>query len=162
MPRGVYDRTKSKEQRAAEKEPKTAKKGAKAAPQKRKYTRKAVAGQTTSNSSEKFASSFATSSDGAFLLMNEVRSNLTVLSQVKEAFGDLPSVAGEVDAQVSALGQLRAKIFSAAPDEASETVEEEVLEDEAPAVVSNGVASATSVPLPPGAVALPPPALPTH
>jgi hypothetical protein len=154
MPRGVYDRTKTKEQRAAEKEPK-AKKSAKAAPQKRKYTRRAVA-QDVSPPKES-GRGLATSSDGAYLMMSEVRQNITVLNQVRTAFGELPSVASEIDAQVVALGQLRDKIFGGAAEETVEVAAEEV-DEEASVAVSNGVASA---PLPPS-VPLPPLPIPTH
>lgn len=120
MPRGVYDRSLTKEQRAALKEGKTP---------KRKYTRKAAAvtaaapkrkyTKRTDASPEKATSN----SDSAFVLMGEIRNNLASLSQVQNTFGTLPSLAEEAEAQIVVLGQIREKLFSEQSESAKETAE---------------------------------------
>lgn len=162
MPRGVYDRTKSKEQRAAEKKA-AEKKGVKAAgAPKRKYTRRAVSAADVTKMSTK-----ASGPDTVFYVLGEARCNIASLMLVAEKFSDLPSVKAEVDAHVVLLGQLREKLLSidtsTASDEAHEEEEETAPAPQA-AAIPNGVsavtAAQTSVPLPPS-VPMPPPVIPT-
>lgn len=156
MPRGVYDRSKTKEQREADKT-KPGKKSAKSAAPKRKYTRRAAAVSKASSPAAK-----SQGQDTGFFLMGEVRNNLAILMQVSERFGDLPSVKSEVEAHVVILGQLREKQLSVSDDSealADESVAEEEEVQDAPNGVTAPVRQA-SVPLPP-----PPPVapvLPTH
>jgi hypothetical protein len=163
MPRGVYDRTKTPEQRASEKKApakKTAKAASAAAPQKRKYTRKATAAV---DSVVKSVAKHTSTPDDNFALMSEVRQNLSVLSSLGDKFSDTPSLKSEVSAHVDLLGKLREKVF--VTDEPAAVVEDEE-EAASVAAVSNGTGSYQgSVPLPPppsvGSV-LPPPPIPTH
>lgn len=155
MPRGIYDRSKTKEQREAEKA-KSEKKSAKATTPKRKYTRRTVEVSGASSPTK------AQGSDTGFFLMGEVRSNLASLVQVSDKFGDLPSVKSEIEAHVAVLGQLREKQFSFS-DDTEVSADESVVEEEEVKDAPNGVTAPVrqaSVPLPP-----PPPvapALPTH
>lgn len=132
------------------------KKAAKGAP-KRKYTRRVPATESLKGSGSSYkssAKSLTSTSDGVIAIMNEVRNNLTTLAQVRNAFGEMPSLADEAQAQVSVLGQLRDKLVeveaAAQADNTAETEDENV---------QNGVSGQTSVPL------IPPPqvvtALPT-
>ncbi len=164
MPRGIYDRSKSKEQRAAEKAPAKKSKAA-AAPQKRKYTKRATANVSAEKMS---APKAAMSADMSFAMISEVRQNLAVLAQLGDKFQDTPSLQSEVSAHVELLGKLREKTF--AIEEASNdttAVETEEVEEAAPvAAAPNGTAAYQgTVPLPPPpsvASVLPPPAIPAH
>jgi hypothetical protein len=159
MPRGVYDRSLTKEQRAATKEGKTpkrkyTKRAAVAAAPKRKYTRRVDASQVK-------AFSKSANPDSTFVMMGEVRSNLVTLSQLRTTFGDLPSLSQEADAQISVLGQLRDKLFNEqveVADTSNEVSSEtEHTDDGEETQPQNGT---IQVPLPP-----PPPVvpiLPTH
>lgn len=147
MPRGVYDRTKTKEQRAAEKKSGGApKKAAKAAAAPKKHGRKASAKASAGPATTK-----TTSVDREFTLMNEVRVNLATLTNVADKFGALPGVKTEIEAHVQLMGTLRQQIFG---NEETETT------------VSNGTTAqpayqAPAVPLPPTPTIAAPPA-PTH
>lgn len=167
MPRGIYDRTKTKEQRATEKKPE--KKSAKAAAPKRKYTKKAA--QSVVVVTNPLVKAYASdqvpyykhaSLDHSFFLLTEARSNLAVLMQVAEKFGDMPTVKDEVEAHVGIIGQLREMLFTVNNSVDSSEVSANEMVDEEVLPAPNGTISArqTSVPLPP-----PPPvapALPTH
>lgn len=151
MPRGVYDRTKTPEQRAAEKT-KPGKKAAKAGAPKRKYTRRAAVETSATKPSPS-----QNGPDLTFFLMGEVRNNLATLMQVSERFGDLPSVKAEVEAHVGIIGQLREKLLSVDDD-----VEIEMSDDEV-----QGAPNGVTAPVHQAAVPLPPPpsvapVMPTH
>lgn len=168
MPRGIYDRTKSKEQRAAEKAP--AKKGAKAAaaPQKRKYTKRATVDASSVKSAKMSNSKVQKheSADVSFAMITEVRANLAVLAQLGDKFQDTPSLQTEISAHVELLGKLREKAFAHDEPVNTELVGEEVEETTPIAATSNGAtAYQGSVPLPPPPsvpTAVPPPPIPTH
>ncbi len=138
MPRGVYDRTLSKEERAVMKAAKD-KKAAKGAP-KRKYTRRVPVEALKGSSNKSQAKSMTSTSDGVIAIMNEVRNNLATLANVRSAFGEMPSLADEAQAQVQVLGQLRDKLVEV------EAAAQAVTEDEN---VQNGVSGQDSVPLVP-------------
>lgn len=110
MPRGIYDRSKTKEQRASEK----AKAEKKDAAPKRKYTRRvpvAVSESPVKHDTKKSPVK-STGPDTDFFLMGEARANLNTLVQVSTLFGELPSVKTEVDAHVEVLGQFRKKLLN--------------------------------------------------
>lgn len=167
MPRGVYDRTKTKEQRDAEKT-KAGKKAAKTAAPKRKYTKRTTtaapvepetpkgSGQAHDGGGWAAKDVFSGSADESFFLLTEVRCNLATLMQVA-AKHDTPSVQAEIEAHVGILGQLREKLLDVGGS--SETSEVEASEETPNGVTAPAVRQA-SVPLPP-----PPPVapvLPTH
>lgn len=183
MPRGVYDRTKTKEQRSAEKNhgahghgKKSAKTATAAAPQKRKYTRRATANVNTGAEPKAYAKHISTPDD-SFALMTEVRQNLAVLSQLGDKFSDIPALHTEIASHVDLLGKLREKAFTTDDNSsgvgevsysANET-EEEDHQEAAPvaaAPVANGAGSYQgNVPLPPPSAVtsnLPPPSIPAH
>ncbi len=115
MPRGIYDRSKTKEQRAVEK----SKADKKDATPKRKYTKRVLQPAVTLNNTEALAydtwktapQKKSIGPDADFFLMGEARNNLATLMNVSALFGDLPSVKAEVDAHVEVLGQFRKKLF---------------------------------------------------
>lgn len=168
MPRGIYDRSKTKEQRASEK----AKAEKKDAAPKRKYTRRTpvVAQEYVAKYEDKKAYAKASNPDTDFFLMGEARSNLNTLMNVSTLFGDLPSVKSEVDAHVEVLGQFRKKLLSQDTENTSlvssnhaEAASDEEVEDDQ-SVVQTPIAN---VPLPTvrqSPMAMPPvaPVLPAH
>lgn len=168
MPRGVYDRSKSKEQRAAEKAG-SSKKAAKAAgAPKRKYTRKAQLPNAElkagSGSLEKMVPgegvAVAFLRDNTFFAMQEVRNNLSTLKIVADKFGDMPSIYTEIEAHVALLGSLREKAFSEPVQEVSEASTPESdpeTEEEEQLPVAAAAPYQASVPLPPPIVPVPAP-----
>lgn len=170
MPRGIYDRSKTKEQRAADKSGGT-KKAAKTAANapKRKYTKKAsLPGVAHDMSMLKEAVpvqggiGMALIRDHSYFAMQEVRANLSTLTVVADKFSDLPSIKTEIEAHVNLLGTLREKVFADPeqflPGEPAQEVEHEAEEQEAPPVaVSQAAPYQGSVPLPPPIVPVPAP-----
>lgn len=154
MPRGVYDRSKSKAQRAAEKKTAApAKTKTAAAPAKRKYTKRADKTATKVNT-EKVATLGAQNWFG----LSEARQNIAVLTECARLFSDIPEIKTEVAANVALLTRLREEAFPTA-SEAEETVE---VEEPAPVKASsNGVAQGI-IPLPPAPAPLPVPPAPTQ
>lgn len=169
MPRGIYDRTKTKEQREVDKT-KPVKKASKiASAPKRKYTKRTVVSDPTEASFEKMESSLGTAKtfmgmdssglgkfpDAVFFQMTEARQNLSVLAHIGDKFGNLPIVKEEIEAHLSILGQLREQYFTSGgtPEEVSEVNQEEVAPPNGTTPVHQ-----VSVPLPPSAPVI----LPTY
>ena len=177
MPRGVYDRTLSKEERSAMKKnggpaKKVAKAGKSADAPKRKYTKKSGKLLVDSNKdfnlteyhptkaagTEYHASMFK---DDQYFAMQEVRANISVLTMVVDKFSDLPSLKEEVEAHIALLGTLREKAF-AEPNRAKDTHDEPAQDDETetgedPNTVAQSAPYQGSVPLPPPIVPVPAP-----
>ncbi len=152
MPRGVYDRSKTKTQRAAEKSHaapaavssnQNTKKaaGAKRGP-KPGFKRKA---QNQASSTETFTKNASANMETAthpFHSFHEIRSNLETLRSLSEQFRDLPMIRQEVEANVGILGMLRDQYFPQRTSEQQETAQQQPAQ-----ATSNGVTA--SIPLPP-------------
>lgn len=175
MPRGVYDRTLTKEERAAMKSGggKKAAKAAKpakatAAAPKRKYTKKASLPGVAHDSMLKESAppvkggiGMALLRDNSYFAMQEVRANLSTLTMVADKFSDLPSIKTEVEAHVSLLGTLREKVFAEPAqetnDEPAQDAEHDEEQEAPPVAVSQTAPYQGSVPLPPPIVPVPAP-----
>jgi hypothetical protein len=179
MPRGQYDRSKTKEQRATEKAT-VSKKATKtatatAAPAKRKYTKKALVEKSLSAAPVKGVIKSALigqaliTRDNDFLLLQEARANLHMLVAVADKFGDLPSVKTEAEAHVQLVSKLRERVFDDVLPKAEELdvseaqTTDEGSEEEETQTASNGASAyQTTVPLPPPTTIAPPPVIPAH
>lgn len=156
MPRGVYDRSKTKAQRAAEHKAtasaapttSTAKKatGAKRGP-KPGWKAKAVARQTQNQTASSTSRATQSNSGDSFQAFNEIRSNLATLNSLAERFSDLSLIKEEVQANVGILAMLREKHF---PKDEEKTASQETVTS------SNGLNQSTeyraTVPMPPAPV----------
>lgn len=150
MPRGVYDRSKTKAQREAEKKAH----GAHAAPAtkvKGKPGRKpgSVAKSASAKTSPKTAEARVSYGNDALNLFSTVRANLETLNTLADKFGDIPTIKTEIAAHVDVISSLRRQVFGTGESQAStETVAE----------TSNGTTAATapqfaqSVPMPPAPI----------
>lgn len=157
MPRGVYDRTKTKAQREAEK---AAKGAAPAAKVKGKPGRKPGSKVTKSASPTKTAESRASYGGDALGLFATVRANIETLTIVQDKFGTtIPTVGPEIAAHVEIMTNLRKQVFGSGEKQAKTESTETVVET-APA--SNGTTAAapqyqSTVPMPPAPI----PSMPT-
>lgn len=150
MPRGVYDRSKTKAQRAAEH--KTETKTADAAPKRRGRkpgSKNAVTAAAAPQAAAK-SSTRTTSSIDSFVEFNEIRSNLATLNSLASTFKDVPGVKEEIQANVALMAELRQRYFPVKAK--SESTEE---------IVQNGTQQTqqytSTVPLPPSPVQVIPP-----
>lgn len=151
MPRGVYDRSKTKTQRAAEKasDHKTD-----AAPKRRGRkpgSKNAASASTAPQQVKGSGGNRATYTGDGFTEFNEIRSNLVTLNSIATTFGgNLPGVKEEIQANVQLMSELRQKHFPTARTETKETE-----------AVQNGTSQSqqysSTVPLPPSPVQVIPP-----
>lgn len=163
MPRGVYDRSKTKAQRETEKKSTGhAVHAAPAAKVKGKPGRKPGSGtikaKTASPAKATASKQSVSYGTDALSLFSTVRANLETLTLVADKFGHstIPALAVEVSAHVDIISNLRKQVFGT-----NETQQSTETVAEAAQAPSNGISAApqyqTSVPMPPAPI----PSIPT-
>ncbi len=174
MPRGVYDRSKLKKNKGAEKKAESTETVAKVAAPKGKPGRKPGSKNKVQKTSAP-AVHLAEAAPGMaqvqksyseLYLISEVRNNLATLSLIADKFGtSVPGVQDEMATQVGYLTRLSKDVFGiaeAAPA-AADAEDEEETKAEQQAAPSNGVSTQsypTTVPMPPSPVTVP--SIPSH
>lgn len=149
MPRGVYDRSKTKSQRETEKKTATTA----AAPKGRRGRKPGSTNKTASTASVGTASTSQAStrqSGGSFEAFNEVRQNLVTLQSLANHFPS-PQLTAEVAANVEIMKALREEYFPQKTASSTETVVQQTAPQE---TTQNGISSIPSTvpPLPPAPV----------
>lgn len=157
MPRGVYDRTKTKAQREAEK---AAKGAAPAAKTKGKPGRKPGSAKVTKSAAPaKTAEAKVSYGTDAIGLFATVRANLDTLNALSSRFPDVVSIRTEIEAHIEVMSNLRKQVFGSGETQAQTESTETVVET---ASASNGTTAAapqypSTVPMPPAPI----PSIPT-
>lgn len=147
MPRGVYDRSKLKKNKAKAESTETA---VSAAPKGKPGRKPGSKNKAKASVPQGLGVGVAQIARGDFHLISEVRANLAVLNAVATQFGSVPAVKTEIETHIGYLSRLSKAAFG----------EAEAEEIQAPANGASAQQYPTTVPMPPAPVTVP--SIPAH